>query len=99
VALVKAIQSSNFTVARKHLPAHQLPATPPGASEVKDYFHGLALNYPRTATVVGGLVKGGQARIEIQGVDNEGKKIKGPVGLTKTEGVWRVVDQGFMFTE
>jgi hypothetical protein len=99
VALVKAIQSSNFTVARKHLPEHQLPASPPGPSQVKDYFHGLALNYPRTATVVGGLVKGAHARIEIQGVDNDGKKIKGPVGLTKTEGVWRVVDQAFMFTE
>jgi hypothetical protein len=99
LALVKAIQAADFATARRHLPAEQIPQTPPKAAEVKEYFHGLALNYPKTATVVGGLVKGGQARIEIQGVDNDGKKIKGGVNLGKIAGDWRVVDQGYFFAE
>jgi hypothetical protein len=100
LALVKAIQARDFAVARRHLPAQQIPTSPPrGAAELEDYFHGLALNYPKTATVVGGLLKGGQARIEIEGVHYEGKKVKGPVTLRKTAGAWQVVDQTLHFAE
>lgn len=99
LALVKAIQAADFATARRHLPAEQIPAEVPEPSEARDYFHGLALNYPKTATIAGGLLKGGQARLEILGVDNDGKKIRGTVNLKKTAGDWHVVDQGLYFTE
>lgn len=99
LALVKAIQAADYATARRHLPDHQLPAKAPAAAEARDYFHGLALNYPKTAKVTGALVKGDVARLDIEGVHYEGRKIKGPVSMTKTAGVWRVMDQGFSFTE
>jgi len=99
LSLVKAIQAADFPTARRHLPAEQIPEQSPGASETKDYFHGLALNYPKTAKVTGGLVKGDLARIEIEGIDYEGRKIKGGVNVKRTAGVWRVVDQGYFFAE
>jgi hypothetical protein len=99
LALVKAIQAADFPTARRHLPDHQLPAKAPAAAESKDYFHGLALNYPKTAKVTGALVKGDLARVEIEGVHYEGRKIKGPVSMQKTAGVWRVTDQSYSFSE
>jgi hypothetical protein len=99
VALVKAIQAADYPTARRHLPDHQLPAKAPAAAEAKDYFHGLALNYPKTAKVTGALVKGDLARVDIEGVQYEGRKIKGPVSMQKAAGVWRVIDQGFSFAE
>lgn len=99
VALVKAIQAEDFPTARRHLPDHQLPAKAPAAAEAKDYFHGLALNYPKSAKVTGALVKGDLARVDIEGVHYEGRRIKGPVSMQKTAGVWRVIDQGFSFAE
>lgn len=99
LALVKAIQAGDYPTARRHLPDHQLPAKAPAAAEAEDYFHGLALNYPKTAKVTGALVKGDVARLDIEGVHYEGRKIKGPVSMQKTAGVWRVADQGFSFTE
>lgn len=99
LALVKAIQAADFTTAKRHLPAEQIPAAAPPAAEARDYFHGLALNYPKTAKVSGGLVKGGLARIELEGVDNDGKRIRGTVNMMKSAGDWHVVDQGLFFTE
>jgi hypothetical protein len=99
LALVKAIQAEDFSTTRRHLPDHQLPAKAPAAAEVKDYFHGLALNYPKSAKVTGALVKGDLARVDIEGVHYEGRRIKGPVSMKKAAGVWRVIDQGFSFTE
>jgi hypothetical protein len=99
VALVKAIQAADYPTARRHLPDHQLPAKAPAAAESKDYFHGLALNYPKTAKVTGALVKGDLARVDIEGVHYEGRKLKGPVSMQKTAGVWRVIDQGLSFAE
>jgi hypothetical protein len=99
LALVVAIQAEDFPTARRHLPAHQVPEKAPAAAEAKDYFHGLALNYPKTAKVTGAQVKADLARLEVEGVDNEGRKIKGGVSVQKTAGVWRVVDQAYSFTE
>ena len=99
VALVQAIQAEDFPTARRHLPDHQLPAKAPAAAEAKDYFHGLALNYPKSAKVKGALVKGDLARVDIEGVHYEGRRIKGPVSMQKTAGVWRVIDQGLSFAE
>jgi hypothetical protein len=99
LALIKAIQAADFPTARRHLPAEQIPEKPPGPSEARDYFDGLALNYPKTATIKGGLVKGDVARLEIEGLDHDGKKIKGGVKVQRTAGVWRVVDQGYFFAE
>ena len=99
LALVKAIQAEDYPTARRHLPDHQLPAKAPAAAEAKDYFHGLALNYPKTAKVTGALVKGDLARVDVEGVHYEGRRIKGPVTMQKTDGVWRVLQQGFSFTE
>ena len=100
LALVKAIQAADFRTASRHLPADQVwhPA-PPTPSEAKDYFHGLALNYPKSAKVTGGLVKGDLARVEIEGVHYEGRRVKGGVNMKKTAGVWQVVDQGYFFSE
>ena len=59
----------------------------------------MALNYPKTAVVVGGLIKGGRAQLEIQGTDNDGKKIKGDFFMKKIAGNWRVLDQNLYFAE
>jgi hypothetical protein len=99
LALVKAIQAADYPTASRYLPDHQLPAKAPAAAEAKDYFHGLALNYPKSAKVTGALVKGDLARVDVEGVHDEGRKIKGPVSMKKTEGAWRVLEQGFSFTE
>jgi hypothetical protein len=95
LALVKAIRSSDWDVAHLHLPKEQLPATRPKASEMKEYFDGLALNYPKTASVTGGLMKGDRANIVISGINHDGRKIKGNVAMQKISGEWRVLDQSF----
>lgn len=56
---------------------------------------GLSLNYPKSATITAGLIKGDQAHLEIAGTNNEGKKIKGDVLMKKAAGNWRVVDMSF----
>ena len=99
LTLVAAIQAADFRTASRHLPADQVRHPAPTPSEAKDYFHGLALNYPQTAKVTGGLVKGDLARVEVEGVNYEGKKIKGGVAVRKTAGVWQVVDQSYYFVE
>jgi hypothetical protein len=95
VALVKAIQASSWDGAHAHLPPEQSPAQKP--KDMKFYFEGLALNYPKTVTVDGGLMKGDRANIDIHGIDHDGKKIKGIVALKKTGGVWQVQEQNLFF--
>jgi hypothetical protein len=97
VALVKAIQSSDWNVAHLHLSKEQMPDPKPKADDLKNYFEGLALNYPKTAKVTGGLMKGNFANIEIHGTDHDGKKIKGFVAMKKLSGQWTVLDQSLYF--
>jgi hypothetical protein len=99
VALVKAIAAADWNGARLHLREEEVPQTPPKASEMSEYFHGLALNYPKTATVTGGLMKGDRANLEIQGRDNDGKKIRGVFAMKKIAGNWRVLDQSLYFAD
>jgi hypothetical protein len=99
VALVNAIRTADWKVARLHLREEDVPATPPKASEMKDYFHGLALNFPKTARVTGGLIKGDLARIEIRGTDNDGKRIRGVFEMRKTGANWRVLEWNMFFVE
>lgn len=99
LALVKAIQAADWAAAHIRLPKEQVPETPPKAADMGQYFHGLALNYPKTASVTGGLVKGDRALLDIQGKDNDGKRIKGVVAMKKTAGQWQVVDQSLFFAE
>jgi hypothetical protein len=98
-SLVKAIQSADWNAAYDHLAEHEIPQTKPKASEMKQYFEGLALNYPKTITVTGGLMKGDRANLDLKGTNNEGKKIQGVVAMKKSAAGWRVVDQNFFFTE
>jgi len=97
--LVKAIQAADWNAAHLLLPPDQVPETKPKASEMKDYFHGLGLNYPKTVNVAGGLLKGDRAAIDISGTNNEDKKIKGTVAMKKTASGWQVIDQNFYFTD
>ena len=53
------------------------------------------MNYPKTAKVTGGLMKGDRANVEIRGVNHDGRKIKGTVAMQKISGEWRVLDQSF----
>jgi hypothetical protein len=66
---------------------------------MKEYFHGLVLNYPKTVKVLGGLQKGDRANIEIRGTNNEDKKITGTVAMKKVASGWQVIDQSFYFSE
>lgn len=97
LALVKAIQTSNWDVAHAHLSLEQSPAERP--KDLKSYFEGLALNYPKTVTVDGGLMKGDRANIEIHGIDHDGKKIEGVVALKKIGGQWQVQEQNLYFDQ
>jgi hypothetical protein len=98
-SLVKAIQAADWDAAHVHLAEHEIPQTKPKASEMKHYFEGLALNYPKTVTVTGGLMKGERANLDLKGTNNEGKKIQGSVAMKKTAAGWRVLDQNFFFSE
>ena len=97
VALVNAIKTSNWEVAHAHLSPDQSPAERP--KDMKFYFEGLALNYPKTVTIDGGLQKGDRANIEVHGIDHDGKKIKGLVALKKVGGQWQALEQNFYFDQ
>jgi hypothetical protein len=97
--LVKAIQAADWSAAHLLLPPDQVPQTRPKPSEMKGYFHDLGLNYPKSVTVTGGLMKGDRAAIDISGTNNEDKKIKGTVAMKKTASGWQVIDQNFYFTD
>ncbi|HKB80097.1 MAG TPA: hypothetical protein VKH35_10305 [Thermoanaerobaculia bacterium] len=96
-ALVKAIQANDWNGAHLRLPPEQVPSERPKGSEMKDFFEGLSLNYPKTVTVLGGLGKGNSAQIDVRGIDHDGKKIKGGVTMKKAGGQWQVVNQGLFF--
>ena len=98
-ALVKAIQAADWNAAHLHLRPEEVPQTAPKAAEMKEYFRGIGLNYPKTVTVTGGLIKGDRANIDIKGTNYEGKKIKGVVAVQKIAGNWRVLDNSYYFDE
>ena len=97
--LVKAIQTANWDAAHLHLAEESVPATKPKASEMKEYFRGIGLNYPKTVKVIGGLMKPTRANLNIQGTDRDDKKINGVVAMKKVDGQWRVIDQSFYFAQ
>lgn len=98
-ALVKAIQAADWDAANLHLRSEEVPQTRPKASEMKEYFRGIGLNYPKTVSVTGGLMKGNRANLDIKGTDSEGKKIKGVVAVQKVAGNWRVLETSFYFDQ
>jgi hypothetical protein len=98
-SLVKAIQAADWNAAYQHLAEDEVPKTKPQASDMSRYFEGLALNYPKSVTVTGGLMKGDRATLDLMGTDHDGKKIRGGVAMKKTSSGWRVLDQSFYFTE
>ena len=98
-ALVKAIQAADWNVARLHLREDQIPATPPKPAEMKEYFRGVGLNYPKSVTVTGGLMKGNVAHLDIKGTDDVGKKSRGVVAMTKSGATCRVLDQSLFFDQ
>lgn len=95
VALVKAIRAADWNAAHLGLRKDEVPETPPKAADMKRYFEGVGLNYPRTVTVTGGLIKGNRADIEIKGTNRDNAKIHGTVMMIKSAGHWRVIDQNF----
>jgi hypothetical protein len=98
-ALVKAIQSADWNLAKVRLRKDEVPETPPKASAMKEYFHDVGLNYPKTVNITGGLIKGDRANVDIKGIDHDGKKIRGAVALKKIDGNWRVLEQSFYFDQ
>jgi len=95
VALVKAIQDANWDAARAHLRPDEVPTERPKGADLKRYFDGLAHNYPKNATVSGGLMKGDRANIDIKGTYYDGSKMHGVVALKKVSGQWQVLEQNF----
>jgi hypothetical protein len=98
-ALVKAIQTADWNGAYLRLRKDEVRSPAPKASEMREYFHDIGLNYPKTVTVTGGLMKGPLANLDIKGTDHDGKKIRGVVMLQKSEGNWRVLEQSLFFDQ
>ena len=98
-ALVKAIQAADWNAAHLHLRKDEVPETKPKVSEMKEYFRGVGLNYPKTVTVTGGLIKGDRANLDIKGMNYEDKKIRGVVVIRKFDGNWRVLENNFFFEQ
>ncbi|MGH7484244.1 MAG: hypothetical protein ACREMY_01405, partial [bacterium] len=99
LALIKAIRDADWNGAHLRLQEQEVPKTPPKAAEMKDYFHSIGLNYPKSATVSGGLMKGDRANLDIQGTDQDGKKIRGVFAMKKVAGNWRVIDRNMFFAQ
>ena len=92
VAVVKAIQAHDWNTANLHLRESE-SARNPKPAERKEFFEMLQLNYPKTAIVSGGIIKGKYASIEMKGTDRESKKIRGTFTMIKVGDNWRVDDQ------
>jgi hypothetical protein len=92
VALIDAIRAHDWNAATLHLRDEEVPRTKPPQSEMERFFEVLAMNYPKSATVDSGVMKGDSAQLQISGVTYGGKKIKGDIAMRKTAGNWRVVD-------
>ena len=98
-ALVKAIQAADWNAAYQHLRTDEVRSPKPKASEMKEYFHDVGLNYPKTVTVTGGLIKGDRAHLDIKGTNYEDKKIRGVVVIRKFADNWRVLENDFFFEQ
>jgi hypothetical protein len=98
-SLVKAIRTADWNAANMHLRKEEVRNPKPAASEMREYFRGIGLNYPKTVAVTGGLMKGKRANLDITGTDRDDKKIHGVVVMKKDGADWRVVDQNFFFTQ
>jgi hypothetical protein len=98
-ALVKAIRAADWNTAHLHLRNDEVRNPPPAASEMREYFKGLGLNYPKTVSVAGGMMKGNRATLDITGTNRDDKKIKGVVTMKKSGADWRVVDQNFFVAD
>src|ERR1041385_592486 len=96
-ALVKAIQDADWNAAYQHLRSDEVRSPKPKPSEMKEYFHDVGLNYPKTVNVSGGLIKGDRAHLEIKGTNYEDKKIHGTVVMRKFGENWRVMENDFYF--
>jgi hypothetical protein len=99
VALIDAIRANNWDAAHLHLREDEVPKTAPKPSEKKEYFEGLALNYPKTVVVTGGRIKGEQAQLQIEGSKYGGGKIKGDIAMKRVGGNWRVADMSLYGAE
>lgn len=98
LALVKAIHARDWSVAHLHTAEGQLPDSREETLQ-SNYFENLEANYPKSATVTGGLMKGNFAQLDIAGLHHDGRKITGKVRMTKSGANWRVVDQYFVGSE
>ena len=98
-ALVKAIQAADWNAAYQHLRTDEVRSPKPKASEMKEYFHDVGLNYPKSVTVTGGLIKGDRAHLDIKGTNYEDKKIRGVVVIRKFADNWRVLENDFFFEQ
>lgn len=98
VALAKAIETQNFTEARRHLPTEQMPQDGSPPVDMKFYFEGLALNYPKVIVPTGGLLKKDRAQVEIKGTSYDGTKLNGVYLMQKFGDDWRIVAQS-LYTE
>ena len=98
-ALVKAIQAADWNAAYQHLRTDEVRSPKPKASEMKEYFHDVGLNYPKSVTVTGGLIKGDRAHLDIMGTNYEDKKIRGVVVIRKFADNWRVLENDFFFEQ
>ncbi len=91
-ALITAIRANDWDASHLHLREEEVPKTAPKPSEKKQFFEGLALNYPKTVTVIGGQITGDEAQLQIEGAKYDGGKIKGDILMKKAGGNWRVAD-------
>ncbi|MEO8036773.1 MAG: hypothetical protein ABI837_20230 [Acidobacteriota bacterium] len=91
LALVDAIKKSNWPAVSALLPPDEVPKTKP--DNLPPFFESLLVNYPKTAAVTGGLLKGNHAQLQMTGTDYDNRKIRGDYLLEKTAGKWRVTSQ------
>jgi hypothetical protein len=98
LGLVKAIQAADWDVVHLHIREEELPESKNKPSD-RNYFESLSLNYPKSATVTGGLLKGDRARLDIRGKNHDGGNFKGFVSMKKVGDNWRIVDQVLFHAE
>lgn len=90
VALTKAIQAKDWKTAKPHLGGLDRPQRDP--DDLDHFFYSLSLNYPKSATPTGGLIKGNRAQVEMKGTNSEDHKITGTFLMEKVDGKWRVME-------
>ena len=92
------MHARDWSVAHLHTAEGQLPDSREETLQ-SNYFENLEANYPKSATVTGGLMKGNFAQLDIAGLHHDGRKITGKVRMTKSGANWRVVDQYLVGSE